>query len=261
MTTTRSTVLITGASNGIGRSLARVFAREGHDLVVTARHTEPLETLKQELTSAFKVQIHTATADLAAPDGAARLRDELERAGIAIDILVNNAGVGVFGDFTTTDLAEELRLIQLNVSSLVALTKYYLPGMVARRRGRILHVASIAAFLPGPHMSIYYASKAFVLSFSVATADEVRDTGVTISVLCPGPTTSGFQATAKMGRSRLAQRTMMDPDTVADAGYRGVMRGTRVIIPGYTNRMVPVITRLLPRGLVTIISRRKAAVA
>ena len=242
-------------------SLARVFAREGHDLVVTARHAEPLETLKQELASAFKVQVHTAMADLAVPDGAARLRDELERAGIPIDILVNNAGVGVFGDFSTTDLAEELRLIQLNVSSLVALTKYYLPGMIARRRGRILHVASTAAFLPGPHMSVYYASKAFVLSFSDATADEVRDTGVTISVLCPGPTTSNFQATAGMERSRLVQGTMMDADTVAEAGYRGLMRGTRVIIPGVMNRMVPVMTRLLPRGIVTVISRRAAEVA
>ena len=132
MTTTRSTALITGASTGIGRSLARVFAREGHDVVVTARHAEPLQTLKQELTTAYKVQVHTITADLSGPDGAARLRDELERAGITVDILVNNAGVGVFGDFTTTDLADELRLIQLNVSSLVALTKYCLPGMVAR---------------------------------------------------------------------------------------------------------------------------------
>lgn len=261
MTTTRPTALITGASTGIGRSLARVFAREGHNLVVTARHADLLQTLKQELTAAYKVEVHTVTADLAVPDGAARLREEVERAGIAVDVLVNNAGVGVFGDFTTTNLDEELRVIQLNVSSLVALTKYYLVEMVARRRGRILHVASTAAFLPGPHMSVYYASKAFVLSFSDAIADEVRNTGVTVSVLCPGPTTSNFQATARMERSRLVQGTMMDADTVAEAGYRGVMRGSRVIIPGAMNRMVPVITRLLPRGIVTRISRRAAEVA
>jgi uncharacterized protein len=261
MTTTRSTALITGASTGIGRSLARVFARQGHDLTITARHEEPLQTLKRELAEAFAVNVHTATADLSAPDGAAHLRDDLDRAGVSVDVLVNNAGVGVFGDFATTDLGEELRLIQLNVSSLVALTKYYLPGMIARRSGRILHVASTAAFLPGPHMSVYYASKAFVLSFSDATADEVRDTGVTISVLCPGPTTSNFQATARMERSRLVQGTMMDADTVAEAGYRGLMRGTRVIIPGLMNRMVPVVARLLPRSFVTAVSRRAAEVA
>jgi short-subunit dehydrogenase len=261
MTTTRTTALITGASTGIGRSLARVFARQGHDLAITARHEEPLQTLKQELTAAFTVNVHTAIADLSAPDGAALLRDDLDRAGVTVDVLVNNAGVGVFGDFPKTDLAEELRLIQLNVSSLVALTKYYLPGMIARRRGRILHVASTAAFLPGPHMSVYYASKAFVLSFSDATADEVRDTGVTISVLCPGPTTSNFQARARMERSRLVQGTMMDADTVAEAGYRGLMRGTRVIIPGLMNRVVPVAVRLLPRGIMTAISRRAAEVA
>lgn len=258
---TRGTALVTGASSGIGLELARVFAREGFDLALTARRGDALAALATDLQTRHGVAVHVVTADLATAGGAAALADDLERAGIHVDVLVNNAGFGLFGNFADTPLDDELRMIQLNVASLVTLTKRCVPAMVARRRGWILHVASTAAFLPGPHMSVYYATKAFVLSFSEATADELRDSGVTVSVLCPGPTTSEFQQTARMERSRLMQQAMMGSAPVAEAGYRGLMTGTRVIVPGLSNRMVPVLTRLLPRRLVTFVSRRAAEVA
>jgi short-subunit dehydrogenase len=257
----RQTALVTGASSGIGLALAQVFAREGYDLVISCRHPAALETVRNELSSTHYVSVYPIVADLAAPGGADELTHAIARAGLGIHVLVNNAGVGLFGVFTETRLDEELRMMQLNMASIVTLTKHWLPGMVERGAGGVLNVASTAGFLPGPHMAVYYATKAFVLSFSEAIADELRDTGVKVSVLCPGPTISGFQAAARMQRSRLMQRAMMDTATVAEAGYRGLMSGTRVIVPGMQNKTVPLVSRLLPRRLVTILSRRAAEVA
>jgi uncharacterized protein len=259
-TSDRQTVLVTGASSGIGLELARVFAREGFDLVLTARRLEALNRLRSEL-DARTVRIRTFAADLAVADGAESLMRDIVGAGVRIDVLVNNAGVGLYGAFVETSLEEEQRMIQLNVTSLVTLTKLLLPDMIERRGGAVLNVASTAAFVPGPRMAVYYATKAFVLSFSEALADELRDTGVTITVLCPGPTASGFQETARMHRTRLTQGAMMDSRTVAEAGYRGLIAGTRLVIPGIQNRAVPLLARVLPRRVMTVLSRRAAEVA
>jgi NADP-dependent 3-hydroxy acid dehydrogenase YdfG len=166
--------LVTGASGGIGLELARVLAREGCHLVISARTPSALETVARDLSSAYNVAVHTVAADLASADGARALMAEVASAGLDIDLLVNNAGFGLFGAFAATSLEDEQRMIDLNISALVTLTKLCLPGMLARRRGRVLNVASTAAFLPGPNMAVYYATKAFVLSFSEAIADELR---------------------------------------------------------------------------------------
>jgi uncharacterized protein len=256
--TVRQRALVTGASNGIGLELARVLAREGYDLVVTARNRSVLEGVARDLSSAYRVLVHPVAADLAVPGGAQALIQEIASAGLAVDVLVNNAGFGLFGPFATTPLDNEQRMIDLNISAVVTLTKLCLPGMVARRRGRVLNIASTAAFLPGPKMAVYYATKAFVLSFSEAIADELRATGVTVTVLCPGPTETGFQQVARLQKSRLVQGAMMGAADVAEAGYRGMLAGRPLVIPGASNRLVPVMTRMLPRRLVTIVSRRAA---
>jgi hypothetical protein len=257
----RERALITGASSGIGLELARVFAREGYDLVLTARTVAALQVIGAELTDAYGVAVQPIAADLAVAGAAEALAAEVTAAGLEIDVLVNNAGVGLYGLFTETAVGDEQRMIHLNITALVTLTKACLRGMVQRGRGRILNVASTAAFLPGPHMSVYYATKAFVLSFSEAIGDELRHSGVTVTALCPGPTASAFQQTARMERSRITRGVIMEAAPVAEAGYRGAIEGRRVVIPGARNRAVPLLVRLLPRRLVTVISRRAAEVA
>jgi uncharacterized protein len=254
----RSRALVTGASNGIGLELARVLAREGWDLIVTARTREALDRVAHELSSSHRASVHVVTADLASPDGVQLLIDQIGSAGLTVDALVNNAGFGLFGPFATTPLERERQMIDLNITALVTLTKICVPAMIERRRGRVLNVASTAAFLPGPNMSVYYASKAFVLSFSEALGDELRGTGVTVTTLCPGPTETAFQGIARMQKSRLMQGAMMSAAEVAAAGYRGMIAGQAVVIPGATNRMVPLLVRVLPRRLATIVSRRAA---
>jgi short-subunit dehydrogenase len=257
-TATRPRALVTGASSGIGLELARVLARAGHDLVLAARNASALDAIARDLAPTYHVSVHSVAVDLAHADGVAQLMDDIARAGLEADVLVNNAGFGGFGDFARTSLHDELRMIDLNIRALVALTKRCLPRMLERRRGRVLNVASTAAFLPGPHMAVYYATKAFVLSFSEAIRDELRDGGVTVTVLCPGPTETGFQSAARMQKSRLVQGAMMNAADVAEAGYRGLMAGRPVVIPGAANRMVPLLVRFLPRRLVTVVSRRAA---
>ena len=254
----RQRALVTGASNGIGLELARVLAREGWDLVITARNQEALHALASELSSATRAAVHVVAADLATPGGARLLMDDITSAGLTVDALVNNAGFGLFGPFATTPLDREQQMIDLNIGALVTLTKFCLPRMIERRRGRVLNVASTAAFLPGPNMAVYYATKAFVLSFSEAIGDELRGTGVTVTTLCPGPTRTAFQQVAGMEKSRLFQRTTMGMVEVAEAGYRGMLAGRPVVIPGATNRMVPLLVRMVPRRLATIVSRRAA---
>jgi short-subunit dehydrogenase len=246
------TVLVTGASSGIGAELARAFARGGASLVLTARSVDRLEALATELRAAHSVPVSVVAADLGAPDGVARIVDRLQRDGVLIDVLVNNAGYAGFGPFTETAWAEEAGMLQLNVLALTELAKRLLPGMVARKRGGILNVASTAAFQPGPLMAVYYATKAYVLSFSEAIAEELRGTGVTVTALCPGPTESGFQARASMEASRLVKgKRLMDAATVAKAGYEGFRRGATVVIPGFQNRLLAQSVRFTPRRLLT----------
>jgi short-subunit dehydrogenase len=249
------TALITGASGGIGLELAHVFAENGHDLVLVARSAQALETLAAELRATHGIRTRALPADLRRPDAPAAIESAL--ADETIDVLVNNAGFGLLGAFAGTDLARERDMIQVNVTSLVDLTKRFLYPMVQRRRGRIVNVASTAAFQPGPLMSVYYASKAFVLHFSEALGSELEGTGVTVTALCPGPTTTGFQAAAGMGRVRLLRGPMlMDAASVARIGYRGLMEGRRIVIPGLLNALLAQSIRFTPRRLATAIVKR-----
>ena len=241
--------LITGASAGIGLELARVFAREGYSLVLVARNQKRLEEIAAELQPA---SVQVIAKDLSLPSAP----EEIQRSTPRVDVLVNNAGFGVYGKFAETSLTEELNMMQLNMSALVALTKLYLAGMVAARSGRILNVASTAAFQPGPLMAIYYATKAFVLSFSEAIGNELEGTGVTVTALCPGPTATEFQERSKLQNSALVKgKKIMDARTVAEAGYRGMLAGKTIVIPGLKNKLLAQSIRVSPRSMVTRIVR------
>jgi len=248
--------LITGATQGIGYELARCFARDRHDLVLVARSREKLERAGSELSASCGVRVSTIVQDLSAPEGAHRAFDEVRRQGVAVDFLVNNAGAGTYGLFAEADLERELRMMQLNMSSLTVLTRLFLPEMLQRRSGRILNVASTAAFQPGPLMAVYYATKAYVVSFTEALANELQGSGVSASVLCPGPTRSGFQESAGMGASKLFRSGVMEASEVAETGYRAFMKGRTTIIPGLRNKMLAFSVRLGPRKLLPSIVRR-----
>jgi uncharacterized protein len=251
-----STALVTGASSGIGLELATLLARDRLDLVLVARSRERLEAIARGLTEEFGVAVTILARDLAQPETPADIARELEERGLAVDILINNAGFGVFGPFAQTPLTRELEMIAVNVAALTQLTKLLLPGMLARRRGRILNVASTAAFQPGPLMAVYYATKAYVLSFTEALANELDGSGITVTALCPGPTITGFQKQAGVAQSRLRSILVMDAPEVARAGYEGMMRGKRLVIPGAGNRFFVEALRVTPRRLVTAIARR-----
>jgi uncharacterized protein len=249
------TALITGASSGIGLELARIFAEHGHDVVLVARSEGKLKSLASELQSRG-VRAHVVATDLGAPGAAKTVVDRTRELGVDVDVLVNNAGYGLYGPFLETSLDAELAMIQLNIVTLTELTKRLLPAMVARKRGRILNLASTAAFLPGPLMAVYYATKAYVLSFSEAIANELSGSGVTVTALCPGPTASGFQAAANLEESKLvAGKTLPTSREVARAGYDALMRGTTVYVPGLANKMTVQLPRLFPRGVITKVVR------
>jgi short-subunit dehydrogenase len=251
------TALITGASSGIGLELARLFARDGYDLVLVARRREKLETLGAELARRHGIRFRAIAADLADPAAGPEIARQLAAAAVEIDVLVNNAGFGGLGAFAKTDLETERRMIQVNITALTALTKLFLPGMLARRRGRILNVGSTAGFAPGPMMAVYYATKAYVISLSEALAEELRGSGVSVTVLCPGATLTEFQTVAHVERTRLFRLpgVVMDAKAVARGGYAGLMRGKRMIVPGVFNRVLLLVIRLSPRGLVVRVSR------
>jgi uncharacterized protein len=244
------TALITGASSGIGLELARVFARNNYDLVLVARNQRRLDQIAQELKPA---RVQVLAKDLSLPEAP----HEVFAAAPKTDVLVNNAGYTVFGKFVETSLADELNMMHVNMTALVVLSKLYLGGMVAAGSGKIMNVASTAAFQPGPLMAIYYATKAFVLSFSEAIANELKDTGVTVTALCPGPTATGFQERGKMEDSGLVKgKKIMDARTVAEIGYRGLMAGQTVVIPGFKNLALAFSVRFAPRALAAEIARR-----
>jgi uncharacterized protein len=252
----RPTALVTGASSGIGLDLSRVLAKNGYDLVLVARTASKLQEAANELQKSG-VSAGEIASDLSRPSAAAEIVAELTLRNIEIEVLVNNAGYGLTGPFVENDLQREVDMIQVNVVALTQLTKLLLRPMVARKRGRILNVASTAAFQPGPLMAVYYATKAYVLSFSEAIAEELRDSGVTVTALCPGPTQTGFAEIANMTQTRLF--TMMRPMSsaaVARAGYRGMMSGKRIVIPGAKNKMLVQSLRVSPRRTVTALVRK-----
>ena len=250
------TALITGASSGIGLDLARLFAADQWDVALVARTEPKLRELAAQLEKEHGITAHVVAADLARPEAPAEIIKTLTDRGIAIEALVNNAGFGLAGEFANTDLPSELEMIQVNVSALTHLTKLVLPPMVDRKRGAILNVASTASFQPGPLMAVYYATKAYVLSFSEAIAEELRDTGVTVTALCPGPTDTGFASAANMEGSRLFKSRLARSTDVARAGYDAMKRGTRVVVPGLKNKLLAQSIRISPRRVVTAIVRR-----
>lgn len=256
MSQNKAAALVTGASMGIGLELARLFAADGHDLVLTARSRDKLARLADELGAKHNVRARVVASDLARPEAPREIFEELRGDGVEVDALVNNAGFGSYGLFAETDERAEMDLLQVNVAALTHLTKLFLPGMIARGRGAVMNVASTAAFQPGPLMAVYYASKAYVLSFSEALSNETEGTGVTVTALCPGPTETGFVAAAGMEKSKLFEANVMDARTVAEAGYRGMKRGKRVVIPGFKNSVMARGVGFLPRGLVAKVVRR-----
>ena len=256
--TARGAALITGASAGIGLELARLAARDGHPLVVVARSGDRLAALAAELTVAHGVACTVVPADLADPAAPGRVFEACTDAGVVVEVLVNNAGFGGHGRFVETPLRTELDMLQVNVTALVHLSKLFLAGMVERGRGRILNLGSTASFQPGPLMAVYYATKAFVLSFSEAVANEVAGTGVTVTALCPGPTRSEFQRRAAIEGARLASGwvRMMDSESVARAGWTAMKRGRRVVVPGLMNKAGVQAVRLSPRRVVAGVVRK-----
>jgi uncharacterized protein len=252
----RKTAIITGASSGIGLELARIFARENHNLVLVARSADKQRQLASELEKAHGARSLILAADLSEPGAPAYVLDQTTRAGITVDVLVNNAGFGQSGRFAENDLEECLRQIQLNVTSLTHLTRLYLPEMIGRGGGKILNVASTAAFQPGPLMAVYYATKAYVLHFSEAIANELKESGVTVTCLCPGPTATDFHKRARATDLNLLRYGVMDARTVAEDGYRGLMAGKPVVISGFKNWLVAQSVRFSPRQMVIGIVRK-----
>jgi short-subunit dehydrogenase len=248
--------MVTGASNGIGLDLARKFAAEKFDLVLVARSEGKLREIADALAQEHGITATVLRADLAQPNAAVELMRALDERKLEVEVLVNNAGYALYGPFAETNMQDELNMIQLNVVALTQLTKLLVPRMIARKSGRILNLASTAAFQPGPLMAVYYATKAYVLSLSEALANELQGTGVTVTALCPGPTKTGFQARAQMEDSKLVRgKEIMSSEEVARAGFEGLMRGKTVVIPGAQNKMLATAVRFLPRKTVTKLVR------
>ncbi|MEW5764374.1 MAG: SDR family NAD(P)-dependent oxidoreductase [Acidobacteriota bacterium] len=243
-------VLITGASSGLGKEFADLFGRDRWNLVLTARRAERLSSLASDLNLRRGVKVEVLPADLTLPEAPVRIVKELEGRGVEVSALVNNAGFGLRGGVQDISLEKQAEMIYVNVLALTSLTRLLLPKMLALGDGGVLNVASTAAFQPGPYMAVYYATKAYVLSFTEALAEEVRGSGVKVSCLAPGATETEFAAVADMEGSRLFRMGAMDPRRVAETGYDAWKRGRVVAVPGLRNRLGAFSVRLTPRFLV-----------
>ena len=249
----KRTALITGASTGIGYELAQLFARDGYNLVLIARNKLKLTHLATELINRYGIEAKVIEKDLSRPSSALEIYEELKGSSFYLDILVNNAATGVYGLFEDSKLEDQLNALQLNIMTVTSLTHLFLPS-IKKNKGKILNVASTAAFQPGPLMACYFASKAYVLFFSEALANELRDSGVTVTTLCPGPTQTNFQARTDTENLRESQM-MMDAKSVAQIGYQGLMKGKTVVVPGVLNKFLVLLVRFFPRDLVTHVTR------
>jgi uncharacterized protein len=248
------TALITGASSGIGLELAKIFAKNGHDLVLVARRLDKLDALKTELEAKNAVNIITIKKDLSAISSSKELYEELKSKNISVDILINNAGFGDFGDFVNCNWEKQEEMLNLNIVALTYLTRLFLPEMVKNGYGKIMNVASTAAFQPGPTMAVYFATKAYVLSFSEAIATELSGTGVTVTALCPGPTKSEFQDKAAMNENDMFNSSSIPTsEVVAAFGYKKMMKGDTIAVHGFINNVLVQVNRITPRILVRII--------
>lgn len=251
------TALITGSSNGIGYELARIHASKGGDLILVARNIAKLREIKAQLENKYHVQVYIMERDLSMASSAREIFDEVRQNHITVEYLINNAGFGNFGMFAESDWSRQEQMISLNVTTLAYFTWLFLPEMIYRRSGRIMNVASVASFAPGPTMAVYYATKAFVLSFSEAIHNEVSEYGITVTALCPGPTQSGFQESASLQDSKLfSGKNVPAAREVALFGYRSMMKGRMVAIHGIKNKILSQSIRLAPRAIVPKITRR-----
>jgi uncharacterized protein len=256
------TALITGASNGIGLELAKIHASKGDNLVLVARNKTKLDEIKTELEKQFNISVYTIGKDLSLINAAQEVYNETNQQKIQIDYLINNAGFGDFGMFVETDWHKEIQMINLNITTLTQFTKLYLKDMVARKSGKIMNVASTAAFQSGPTMAVYYATKAYVLSFSEAIDNEVREFGVSVTTLCPGATESGFQAAAAMEESALVKgKKLPTAKEVAEYGYSAMLKGKVVAIHGVMNYIMANSVRFLPRSIVVKATRKVQDIA
>ena len=258
-----ATALITGASGGIGEAIARQLAARGAHLILVARSEGKMQALAQELSAKYGIQAAVIALDLTRPDAGEVLEREVQMRNLTVDILVNNAGFGGFSEFWMQDAGEINRMVAVNIAALTDLTRRFLPDMVKRGRGRVLNVASTAAFLPGPLMAVYYASKAYVLSFSEAVNEELRGTGVSVTALCPGPVATGFQDAASLGESKLLSGStrvaMLSADEVARQGVNAMLRGQAVLVAGGVNKVQSLLPRFLPRAAVARLIARVQA--
>ena len=251
------TALVTGASSGIGYEIAKIHASHGGDLVITARNEEKLNTLKIEIEKKYGVKVYVIVADLTRTNAALEIYNELNNNNIHINYLINNAGYGLYGTFESTDWELESKMIQLNIVALTQLTKLFLPSMIEKKAGKILNVASTAAFVPGPMMAVYCATKPYVLSFSEALNNELNKSGVSVTALCPGATESGFSKAANADKSALFTKTKLASSyDVALYGYEAMLKGKQVAIHGLFNKLLAFIVRFTPRSLVVLISRK-----
>jgi uncharacterized protein len=241
------TVLITGASSGIGLELAKCFAADGARLILVARNTAAMQALADELQREHKIEVRVLTADLSRPETPGRIFEELRAANISVDVLVNNAGFGAHGAFVELPLQRQLEMLQVNLTALTELTGLFLPGMIQRRHGGILNVGSVAGFQPGPGMTVYYATKAYVLSFTEALAEELSGVGLRISVLCPGPTESNFGKVARGQKTRKLRTHKMSAKAVAIYGHRAFRGDKMLAVPGLSNRLLIFLNRISPR--------------
>lgn len=257
-TTTQPIALITGASTGIGFEFARILAEEGHNLMLVAKDKTRLAQATEELRRAFPgITISSIAADLSTEKGVRMALDEVRSKKLQVHTLINNAGYGMYGRFWETDSEQEAAMLRLNIIALTQLTKAFLPGMIARKQGIVVNVSSTAAFQPGPLMAAYYASKAYVLSFSEAIANEVHGTGVSVTCLCPGPTESNFQSRANMLNSKIAREgRLMSARAVVEEGWSGAKAGKSVVIPGLRNQIGTIAARLAPGSISAQVVRR-----
>ena len=255
--TIKKAVLITGASKGIGYELTKLFAKDSYNLVLVARDKGKLKEIKENLSKKYNIDILIIAKDLSEPNAAIEIFNETIKKHIAIDILVNNAGIGDFGKFYNEDISKISNILQINIISLTELTRLFLDAMVLKKEGKILNVSSMAAFQPGPYMAVYYASKAYVQSFSEAITSELKGTGVTVTTLCPGPTKSGFQQQVGSEGSKLSKFNLLSTSKeVAKSGYRALKSGKEVEIPGFINSSLLNTSKIIPRRAKTqIISK------
>jgi len=244
-------VLVTGAASGIGAELCRLFARDGASIVMVDRNEAGMQNMAADLARDNGTETVSLVHDLSQQDAPNQVFQELQKKGIEVDVLVNNAGFGIYGDFWTNDIGREQALVNLNIMAPMLLTRLFLPGMVARRRGRVLNVGSVSGFLASPGASTYYSSKAYMLSFSQGVATALKGMGVTVTVVCPGPTYTGFNwhSTGEVGPPPAKKKFQMDAAVVAALAYRGMRRGQMVVIPDASNKALAFSAKLLPRKL------------